>query len=394
MQDDNTLEELNKKVELLKEELKYYKNIEQELIDNQDCFKAIFDNNAAAITILGIDKKVQMVNDAYCRVTGFSKNDIIGRDWKEFIPETQIEQSREAFETRFPNICTKPYNFEFIFYNKNREIRNGIASMSFLKNHNKIISSFIDITDIKDKERQIERISNELFQLNLDKDKFISILAHDLKSPFSSILGFLELLKKNINSYDINTIKRHLDYINDSALNTFNLLEELLLWINSHSGKINFEPQNIALNDLCNDVLIEFKLIASTKDILITQDIPFNTTVLADSDMLKVIIRNLVSNAIKYTNNKGKILVTAFRNDDLIIISVIDDGAGIPADIALQIFDFKYTHSTKGTANEMGTGLGLTLCKEFVERNKGKIWIESEEGKGSNFSFSIPIGYK
>ncbi len=248
-----------------------------------------------------------------------------------------------------------------------------------------------DITERKQAEFIINQQNVELKKLNADKDRFITILAHDLKSPFNSILGFLHLLTENIRKYDIDKIEKQLNIINNSAQNTFNLLEDILMWVRANSGKIPYEPQNINFATICNEVIVNLKLTANTKNITINHFATDNIRIFADKNMINTILRNLVSNSIKFTNKNGQIDIYAETNHTNVIITVSDNGIGIETDTLNKLFDISQKISTDGTENEKGTGLGLLLCKEFVEKHNGKIWVESELGKGSDFKFTMPL---
>jgi signal transduction histidine kinase len=235
-----------------------------------------------------------------------------------------------------------------------------------------------------------EKSEIKLNQLNADKDRFISILGHDLKSPFTNLIGLSELLTEDIKKLDIGEIETLAKQINKTAHNTYNLLEDILKWAGAQQGKIPFKPQILNLRNICNDIFETLRPNADTKNITVNYSAPDVINVFADSDMLKTIIRNLVSNAIKFTNNGGHISITAEKNSENVIISISDNGIGITQDNLKKLFDISEVLTTKGTAGESGTGLGLLLCKEFVGKHNGKIWVESEIGKGSDFKFSLP----
>jgi len=236
----------------------------------------------------------------------------------------------------------------------------------------------------------IKQQNNELVKLNADKDRFMSILSHDLKSPFNTILGYTELLKDDFHKFDANTLKDRLGIVHDMSQKTFDLLEDLLLWTKSQSGKLNFQPKQIDFLKICHETIESLKLSANAKNISINHFSTSQINIFADQNMLKTILRNLVSNAIKYTNPNGKINIYTETNYDNVIITISDNGVGIDKSDIPKLWDIASKHSTYGTANEKGTGLGLLLCKEFVEKHGGKIWIESEIGKGSEFKFTLP----
>jgi PAS domain S-box-containing protein len=263
---------------------------------------------------------------------------------------------------------------------------NGIVS----ENENQCFVTVVDITDHKHAEEKLQANDILLKKLNADKDRFISILAHDLRSSFSALLGFSGLLKENLRIYKMNEIETNVNNINLSAQNTFNLLEDILVWAQTQSGKIPYQPKKLSFGDICNKVLENMKPSADAKKITINYYTTAEVNVFADSDMLKTILRNLISNAIKFTNREGHVNIYTINSPENITISVSDNGIGIPPYMASKLFDISQNHTTNGTANETGTGLGLMLCKEFVEKHGGKIWIESKEGKGSDFKFSLP----
>ncbi len=248
-----------------------------------------------------------------------------------------------------------------------------------------------NITDLRQAALIISQQNSELKILNSDKDRFISILGHDLKSPFNGLLNLSELLVENIHTYDIKEIEIFAGHIHQSARTTYDLLEDILIWAKGNSGKGPFNPEELKLNDICIEILKTLNQVAESKNIRINYSETDNISVFADIHMLQTIIRNIVSNAIKFTKNNGSVNISAQQKDLNILISISDSGIGIsPSDIS-KLFDISQGFTTKGTAEETGTGLGLLICKDFVERHGGKIWIESELGKGSDFYFTIPV---
>jgi signal transduction histidine kinase len=248
-----------------------------------------------------------------------------------------------------------------------------------------------DITIRKRAEEKLIKNDNFLQKLNADKDRFISILSHDLKSPFNSILGFSEVLTEDIRKLNTDEIEDIAKNINKSARNTLYLLEDLLAWAMTQQGKIIFKPQKLSLANICKNILEILNPSAVAKNITINYYVADRIKVFADIEMIKTVLRNLVSNALKFTNNGGTINVSSEENSENVTISVSDNGVGIKAENITKLFNISEVITTKGTAEETGTGLGLLLCKEFVEKHGGKIWVESEVGKGSEFKFTLPI---
>jgi len=263
----------------------------------------------------------------------------------------------------------------------------------------------IDITDRKLANEQIKQKNDELQKLNAQKDKFFSIIAHDLKSPFNSILGFSEMLKDEARNLDIDSIVQYAGIINASALHTFELLENLLDWARMQQGRIPFEPQKFLLNSIVSSEIEGLKNNADQKNIKLINHIHENLIINADENMISTVLRNLISNAIKFTPKGGQVKVEAkveVENEvevedevkdekSKVVISVSDTGIGMKPEIIEKLFKIETSFTTRGTENEKGTGLGLLLCKEFVEKHGGRIWVESVERKGSEFSFTLPV---
>jgi signal transduction histidine kinase len=255
--------------------------------------------------------------------------------------------------------------------------------------NDQIFLTLLNITERKKADLIIEQQNKELRKLNTDKDGFMAILGHDLRSPFMSILGFSELLLKNFQHYDLKKIETYASYINQSTKKGFKLLDDLLLWGNTQSGHLAFHPQKLNFQSLFTEVVETLTPIANSKNITLNYTDEINLTVFADTNMLQTILRNLISNAIKFTNQGGKINVSVLKNASSVTISVTDNGIGIDASAIKKLFNLSEMNSTQGTAGEDGSGLGLILCKEFVLLHNGAIWAESELGKGSTFHFTL-----
>ena len=248
-----------------------------------------------------------------------------------------------------------------------------------------------DISERKQTEFIISHQNYELKKLNADKDRFISILAHDLKNPLGSMLGLSELLFKNVRRYDINKTEEFINLIFKSAQSTLNLLDDILNWVRAQSGKLPFEPLVLSFEEICTNVLDNLKLTADNKNIKISHFAPTEINIYADRNMLETILRNLISNAIKFTNKNGNINIYAIQDVSFATFTVSDNGVGMTTETLKRLFDITQKITSEGTESERGTGLGLLLCKEFVEKHGGKIWVESEIGKGSEFKFTIPL---
>jgi signal transduction histidine kinase len=240
------------------------------------------------------------------------------------------------------------------------------------------------------KTEEISELNLKLNHLINTKDKFFSIIAHDLRSPFNAIIGFSELLTEQIRKKNYENIEEYAVIIQNSSERTMDLLKNLLDWARLQTGKIEFIAVDFLLNDLVTETIALLNDAASQKSIQILNTINQEITIHADRSMIGTIVRNLISNAIKFTNPGGKITISTEENQNEMVFSVKDNGIGISKVDQLRMFRIEENFTVKGTQNEKGTGLGLILCKEFIEKYSGKIWVESEEGVGSIFSFTLP----
>lgn len=237
---------------------------------------------------------------------------------------------------------------------------------------------------------EIKKYSEELKQLNQTRDKFFSIIAHDLKNPFITILGFSDLLLADYSDLPDEERLFYIQEMKKSAEMSHHLLQNLLHWSRSQTGRIDFNPQKLGLKKIVDENFILLGKTAEKKQIQLLHEISSDIIVTADEDMLNTVIRNLLTNAIKFSYKGGSITVSAVQQGALVQIVVQDSGVGMDQNIIDNLFSLDITRSKTGTENESGSGLGLILCKEFVERNNGKIWIESMPGKGSKFIFTLP----
>jgi len=232
---------------------------------------------------------------------------------------------------------------------------------------------------------------NRLKDIVATKDKFFSIIAHDLRSPFNSILGFLELLQNHFETFNDSEKKGYLKLIDGDTKKTLKLLDNLLEWAKVQTGQISFEPTKQKLLPVVRNVEETLESALKLKMLEFKYNIPSHFEVFADTNMLTTILRNLISNAKKYSHTGGVIALNAENKDNFVEMSVSDTGIGMSEEIRKKIFLVNGQVSTKGTANEVGSGLGLILCKDFVEMHNGTIWVESEEGIGSKFIFRLPL---
>ncbi len=234
--------------------------------------------------------------------------------------------------------------------------------------------------------------SEELNQLNKSRNMLYSIIAHDLRSPFQPILTLAEILHSNYETLKPEQIKDYAGKLNSVGRDVLTLLDNLLEWTKVQTGRMHFNPESFLLRERAEWAFNNLRLSAEVKKILLINEIDKTLCVSADMNMILSIIQNLVSNAIKFTPHEGIIKIMSKKEDRHILVSVSDNGVGMTIEQQKMIFKIGSNHSTSGTNRESGSGLGLLLCKELVEIHGGKIWAESEKGKGSTFYFTIPDG--
>ena len=362
----------------------------KELKERENFFISMFENSPAAVSIIEPDTTMSMVNNEYCKLSGYSKDEAIGMSWTRQITPTDLEIFKEFYlRTKDKHPYDVPYKHEFAFYKKDGELRNAILLVVNLSN-NKKMATFTDITEDKQIEQALIESEAKLRESNNTKNKIFNIIAHDLRSPFNAILGFSNLLQENYTQYDEKKRERYIEIVNNSAKQVYNLLDNLLNWSRTQIGKFVFNPKKQSLDKILTEVTKLNKNNAEMKDIKLSYSLSKDINIYADYDMMEIILRNLISNAIKFTHKNGEVTIKANQDKDNVIISVSDTGVGIKQEKLQKLFDISEKTSTAGTENEKGTGLGLLLCKEFVEKHDGKIWVESKIEKGSKFIFSIP----
>jgi signal transduction histidine kinase len=236
----------------------------------------------------------------------------------------------------------------------------------------------------------VNQQAKEIAEIAATNSKFVAIISHDLRGPFTSILGVLELLRTNLNDYDVDKIKKFIDLAADSANSTYALLESLLAWTVAQNKELSFNAVKINLRELVKEEIASCKVSVLQKQLMLRYSIRPDLNVSADLQMVKTIFRNLIGNAIKYTPTCGEIIISASENKQFVEIIVSDNGIGISPEEQKKLFKINMFHSTAGTNNEQGVGLGLLLCKEFIELHGGNIMVKSECGKGCQCIFTLP----
>ncbi len=355
--------------------------------------RILLDNIKTQIWYLTDATTYGAVNKAHADFKGMKMEDIAFKSFYGLYPEDVVNDWKHSNSKVFNS--KKPTYSEKMLYDASGGKRLiAITKTPKLCKEGKVeyvVCTAEDITERKQAEEQIKLQNRQLHELNAQKDKFFSIIAHDLRSPFNAILGFSELLVNQIKNNDFKSIDEYAGIIQQSAQRALNLLINLLDWSRAQTGRTEFNPEFFEIVGLIRETLPILKDSAVQKNITIKEDLPHSLPVFADKPMISTILRNLISNAIKYSNHGGEIIITAKKKNNETLVSVSDNGVGIAADKIDKLFNIDQAESTPGTDNEKGTGLGLILCKEFIDKHDGKIWAASEDGKGSTMFFTIPL---
>lgn len=398
--------------------------LSQLMLKNSEKFNALF--QAAKDSIIFMDMEGQIIdwNNATNEMFGYSIEDIFHQKiWELFIADEHKDEFMDSFNEWKFTTDTDNFNNTMELYCKKAAGNIFPAEMTLAITEvrdKRFICAFInDISERIAANEEIERLVEEmqvtkeivednaselvmlnsklheseeqLQELNASKDKFFSIIAHDLKSPFQSLLGYSEILSNDIEKLEKDDIKRFSHNLYVSSENLFKLLENLLEWSRLQRGVLDYRPDNYLLTDITLANIDLAKMKANEKEIELKHDVPHDIWIYSDYNMINTVLRNLISNSLKFTENNGTIEVGA-HIDENVNLFVRDNGVGINLKAQEKIFRIDEHHSTLGTGNEQGTGLGLILCKELIEKNQGSIRVESEEGKGTTFFISIPKG--
>ncbi len=364
---------------------------QEELEVSRNKYVNLFDFSPTPYFTLNKVGIIREVNLSASKMFGFDRNKLIGKRFNSFTPAEQNDIFNSFISDIF-NSSVK-HSCELIIVNKVKQkfhvLLEGIELEDALEPEKTCQIALIDMTQYKRIEKSLKESNKNLKELNATKDKFFSIVAHDLRSPFQSLLGFAEILSTEIDSFSKEDIVNFSKELNENLRNLYGLLDNLLHWSMMQRNLIEFNPAKVDLHELVNKIIRLLHQSAKNKNISIINQINPGTFAYADIDMVRLVIQNLLINAIKFTKTDGHIVVTAIDKAEFVQITVQDDGMGIDPEKVADMFSFKKIFSTKGTEGEKGTGLGLPLCKEFVERNDGRIWVESKPGNGSKFVFNL-----
>ena len=361
---------------------------QKQLIESENQLKRAIENTEAGVWDWNIETGHVYFNDIWCQMLGFEKSEIEPhiRSWKRLVHPDDLPLINEALDKHFAGE-TESYHTSHRLLCKTGEWiwvvdKGKIIERDKSGKPTRAIGTHIDITNQKKTEKELQ-------VANATKDKFFSIIGHDLRGPIGALMQISELISEK-GVVDEETLYSMLDSQKVLSKSTFQLLENLLNWANYNMEHLEYNPKIINLNKVIIESIDNIKYVANKKNIFLSIDFFSHINVFADEDMLNLIIRNLLSNALKFTPQGGLIVIKMIKNVSFIEIIITDSGVGITKENIEKILSDDEFHTTRGTANEKGTGLGLKLCKSFIIANHGTLKIESELNKGSKFSFTLP----
>ena len=367
------------------------KQAEETVRESKENYRTLIENMGEGVGFLNIEETFVFANPAAEKIFGVDKGKLTGLGLNDFLHGKNIGIVNNEIRIRKQG-KNSTYEIEIISKDGSKKDIMVTATPSF--RDEKFIGTFgifRDITDRKQAEEKIKHKNEQLIQANAEKDKFFSIISHDLRGPFNGFLGLSKLLAEDLQRFTPEDIKKIAGSMRDSATNMFSLLENLLEWSRLQRGITSFKPESFLLMPMIDDIMHTVMDSANKKEIEISYEIQADLEVFADEYMLASTIRNLASNAVKFTLKGGKVTIAAKSvPGHSVEISIRDTGIGMNHEMVHDLFRLDVQTNRRGTENEPSSGLGLLLCKDFVEKHGGKLWVESEEGKGSVFYFTIP----
>jgi PAS domain S-box-containing protein len=373
------------------------KKSEEALIESENKFRTIFENNSAAMAIIEADTKISMVNEAYCQISGYSKEEVIGMSWTQQIPPEDIDRLTEYNRRRLINPNDAPDKYEFTFYHKNGDIKHALMSVALIQGNRQIVSSFVDITSQKQAEEEVHKLNNilehrirertlQLEESNKELEAFSYSVSHDLRSPLRHISGFVDLLTNRYKESLPEKAIHYLDVISDSTRQMGVLIDDLLQF--SRTGRQEIIHTELDMNKILQEALDSLKHETTGRNIKwIISPLP---RVVGDYNLLRLVWINLLSNAVKFTRakKKARIEIGSREESNEHQFCIRDNGAG---------FDMQYVHKLFGVFQRLhsseefeGTGIGLANVRRIIAKHGGRTWAEAELDKGATFYFTLP----
>ncbi|HUU99611.1 MAG TPA: PAS domain-containing sensor histidine kinase [Bacteroidales bacterium] len=382
-------EDYNSIKESYQKDISRHKLAEEKLRENELKYRNLLEQAPDTIFLVDAEANLLHVNLAGQKMLGYSEDELCKMKTIDTYPIDEMEDGyRRLRELRVMH-SGETQHFERMMRRKDGTLFPVEIHVGALE-HGNTHAIIRDITDRKKDEEEIKLKNKLLETINAEKDKFFSIIAHDLKGPLSAFLGATQILTEEIQNMTLEEIKEITISMKESASNIYGLLENLLEWSRLKRGTMDFIPETFNVKQIITASIEVLTESARKKEIKINYSLPEELTIYSDSHMFETVIRNLVSNAIKFTPKSGEISVSATATpDNNVEIKIRDTGIGMNRELIDRLFLINERTNRKGTEGELSTGLGLLLCKEFIDKHNGKIWVESEEGKGSTFSFTL-----
>jgi PAS domain S-box-containing protein len=362
---------------------------EKNLSESENRFGAFMTYFPGAAFIKDKNNRLLFCNEQFASLIHTSPDKIIGtvlHDNKN--PELQkkyLEENKQVIETG------KQIERESSFQSENGKTY-WLTHKFPIQTGNEILlgAISINITKRKEHENALKNSKKELLRINATKDKLFSIISHDLKNPINNIIGFANLINKKFDQYPVEKTKKFIRVIHQSAISLSELLGSLLIWSRAQSGTIQVSPEYFDLQEIIQSNIDLLKSGAENKQVTLINTLSISVKVYADKEMIKTVIRNILSNAVKFTETGGSVSIGAQEKHSSVIVEIQDDGIGMDQETMDKIFQFGEAVSEHGTEGEKGTGLGLLICREFIRKNNGELWVQSAPGKGSTFFIAIP----
>lgn len=321
--------------------------------------------------------------------SSFFKNPalLIGRKISSVFPKSVSEELFDAIEHTLST--SQLSSVDFSVSSDEREI--FYEARIVVNSENQVLMLLRDVTLQKEAENQLRKVTEDLKQANASKDKFFSIIAHDLRTPLIGLIGYAEILAEDIDELEISEVKEYSRNIVEISRQTIKLLSNLLEWSRLQTGKIQFNPSDVKIYSVVENIFQLLKSNAQHKEIQLINSTNMNHIAYADENMIYSVLNNLTSNAIKFTRTGGKVEIHSAQKDDEVVIQIKDNGVGIEEENLKNLFELDKSFTTPGTENEKGSGLGIILCRDFIKKHGGRIWVESKVGEGTTFYFTLPI---
>jgi PAS domain S-box-containing protein len=373
-------------------DITHFKMQEEMIRESQARFENMANTAPVMIWIADVDGLFSFLNKVWLDFTGNEMGADLGMNWLKNVHPEDLEKLLGLYQDAFSSKTS--FSCEFRFKRKDDVYRwimiNGTPRFSRDGIFMGLIGSCADISEQKESEEKIRKINIELAEINATKDKFFSIISHDLRSPLSGLMQILFIIAEDYDSLPNEEKLQMITDVANTSKKTYELMENLLEWSSVQTGTIPFYPKKLTLLMLLKNLEELYTQNLKSKEITLKIDVGPEISVYADKKMIETILRNLISNAIKFTHPNGTVSVSAEPGNDFVVIKVMDTGVGIKKEKLSELFQVDKVESTPGTAKETGTGLGLILCKELVEKQNGKMWVESKEDEGTTFYFTLP----